>query len=451
MVERTGVDGLYLDGIGYDREIMKRVAKVMARANPHSRMNYHGGDTWSMPWDPDRRVSTANQTMEHFAYVSNLWFGELFDYEMPPDYWLVEISGLPFGVTGEMLEYQNGGNPYRAMIYGMTGRLHPSAPAMWRFWDDVGIQQGQMIGYWQPECPVRTNRPDVLATVYRKPGKAVIALAHWPGERSRSQASARAAAKPPTLDGRIDPGEWDAAARLTNFSVLGAKTLPNQQTEAFVTHDAENLYIAFRCAASAAPKAAVKDRDGQVWTDDAVEVFLQPDVDRRDYYQFVGNSAGVFFDALKQDGAWNGPWVYHASVSEGRWEGELSVPFKALGMRAPTEGAAIGLNICRDQQNPSAQSSSWAPASSSYHDTNIFGRLTFSEQRPPTREEPIDPGAAAKAIGVRLDINWKALGLDPAKATLTAPAIDSFQQPAKFRPGDEIPVAPSKGWLFVLQ
>ena len=30
----VGVDGIYLDGIGYDREIMKRVRKVMDRAQP---------------------------------------------------------------------------------------------------------------------------------------------------------------------------------------------------------------------------------------------------------------------------------------------------------------------------------------------------------------------------------------------------------------------------------
>ncbi|MBM3501095.1 MAG: hypothetical protein FJX74_20785, partial [Armatimonadetes bacterium] len=53
----TGVDGLYLDGIGYDREIMKRVAKVMARTDPGYRINFHSGDNWSPPWDRLREAS----------------------------------------------------------------------------------------------------------------------------------------------------------------------------------------------------------------------------------------------------------------------------------------------------------------------------------------------------------------------------------------------------------
>ena len=56
--------------------------------------------------------------MEHFPYINSLWFGEGYDYDETPDYWLVEISGIPFGLYGEMLK--GGGNPWRGMLYGMT-------------------------------------------------------------------------------------------------------------------------------------------------------------------------------------------------------------------------------------------------------------------------------------------------------------------------------------------
>lgn len=177
LLQNTGIDGLYLDGIGYDREIMKRIAKVMHRANPRSRINFHSGNNYDfMDW----HTSPANSYMEHFPYVSNLWFGEMYDYNLGPDYWLVEISGLPFGLTSEMLNYENGGNAYRGMLYGMTGRQHPSVTAMWAFWDSFGIQSAEWIGYWQANCPVRSRRPGVLATVYRRSGRSLIALAHWP-------------------------------------------------------------------------------------------------------------------------------------------------------------------------------------------------------------------------------------------------------------------------------
>ncbi|GBC95237.1 hypothetical protein HRbin16_01024 [bacterium HR16] len=182
LIERTGIDGLYLDGIGYDREIMKRVRRVMKKANPNSRIDFHSGDNWSPPWLSEPPLSSpANEYMEHFPYLDTLWLGELYDYNLPPDYWLVEISGIPFGLMGDML--QDGGNPYRGMIYGMTGReRHPSTAHIWQLWDDFGIQDAEMLGYWRKECPVRTDHPDVLVTVYRKKGKSLLALASWAKE-----------------------------------------------------------------------------------------------------------------------------------------------------------------------------------------------------------------------------------------------------------------------------
>ncbi|MBI2301000.1 MAG: hypothetical protein HYU66_18975 [Armatimonadetes bacterium] len=176
LMRNTGVDGLYLDGIGYDREIMKRVARVMRRANPGYRINFHCGNDYDYL---DHHVSPLNEYLEHLPYMTTLWIGEMYDYNRSPDYWLVEISGLPFGLTSEMLNYENGGNAYRGMVYGMSGRQHPSAPAMWRLWDEWGIEKSEMMGYWRPECPVRTNQKDVLATVYRQKGKALICLASW--------------------------------------------------------------------------------------------------------------------------------------------------------------------------------------------------------------------------------------------------------------------------------
>jgi hypothetical protein len=176
LIGNTGLDGLYLDGIGYDREIMKRVRKVMDRARPGCLIDFHSGNEF--PFN-DLRVSPANKYMEHFPYINSLWFGEGYDYDETPDYWLVEISGIPFGLYGEML--QGGGNPWRGMIYGMTSRLGWGGDPrpIWKVWDDFGIQDATMQGYWNPACPVKTDQPDVLATAYVKKGKTLVALASW--------------------------------------------------------------------------------------------------------------------------------------------------------------------------------------------------------------------------------------------------------------------------------
>ena len=446
----TGLDGLYLDGISYDRKITKRVAKVMARNDPGSRIQCHGGDCWSPSWDPDRLVSTANAYLEHFPYLSNLWFGELYDYNMPPDYWLVEMSGIPFGLTGEMLNYQTGGNPYRGMIYGMSGRQHPSAPGMWRFWDEFGIQDAEWLGYWDKRCPVTTDDPSVLATVYRRPDKSLIALAHWPAQRKRPTAVAQETSQAPTIDGRLSPGEWDSAARLTGFTLHDDDSRAPDQTVAFLTRDQERLYVAFECAQSAGkPKAAITQRDGNVWEDDAVELFLQPDINAGEYYQFIGNSAGAIFDARStQNSAWNGDWAYKTSIGEGSWTGELSIPLASLGIVPGHGDTTLGLNICRDQQVPAARASCWSPVSGSFHNTALFGRLTLSTADPSTRETGEQAGP--RTVPVRLSIDWKALGLNATKTILTAPQIAGFQPAARFSPGDAIPIEPGKGMLLVV-
>ncbi|MFH1743681.1 MAG: glycoside hydrolase domain-containing protein, partial [bacterium] len=176
LLRNVKIDGLYLDGIGYDREIMKRVRKVLDRERPGSLIDFHSGNNFH----PQYGLSNcANQYMEHFPYIDSLWFGEGFDYNESPDFWLVEVSGIPFGLYGDML--QGGGNPWRGMVYGMTCRYYYDADpgAVWRFWDGFGIHEAQMIGYWVSSCPVRTGRGDVLATVYRKPRKTLISLASW--------------------------------------------------------------------------------------------------------------------------------------------------------------------------------------------------------------------------------------------------------------------------------
>ena len=96
------------------------------------------------------------------------------------DYWLVEISGIPFGLFGgdarRGREY-----PWRGMVYGMTNRLSwcGDPRPIWKLWDDFGIRHARMIGYWEKNCPVRSGRNEVLATAYVRKGKTLVALASW--------------------------------------------------------------------------------------------------------------------------------------------------------------------------------------------------------------------------------------------------------------------------------
>jgi hypothetical protein len=176
LVDHVGIDGLYLDDVAFDRSTMKRVRKVLARGRPDPVIDLHSANQFDAR---DGFASSANLYLEHFPYIDRLWFGEYFDYNSPPDYWLIEISGIPFGLMGEML--QDGGNPWRGMLFGMTDRLPYSGDPrpLWKLWDSFAIQNTKMIGYWVPDSPVKTNRDDVLATVYQGKRRALVAVASW--------------------------------------------------------------------------------------------------------------------------------------------------------------------------------------------------------------------------------------------------------------------------------
>ncbi|SFP71642.1 glycoside hydrolase domain-containing protein [Parafilimonas terrae] len=179
LTQNVGIDGIYLDDVAFDRITMKRIKRVLTADGHPGIIDLHSANQYNKN---DGFNNSANLYMEHFPYLNRLWFGEYFDYEKnSPDFFLTEVSGIPFGLMGEML--QDGGNAWRGMIYGMTNRMPWSDNAdprpIWKVWDEFGMQGTKMIGYWSSNCPVKTTNDKVLATVYKKDGKALISIASW--------------------------------------------------------------------------------------------------------------------------------------------------------------------------------------------------------------------------------------------------------------------------------
>ncbi|MGJ1404817.1 glycoside hydrolase domain-containing protein [Sphingobacterium siyangense] len=178
LVDHIGIDGIYLDDVAFDRVTMKRIKRVLTKNGKPGLIDLHSANQYNKS---DGFNNSANLYLEHFPYINRLWFGEYFDYENnQPDFFLTEVSGIPFGLMGEML--QDGGNPWRGMLYGMTNRMpyQKLTPAdLWRAWDQFGIKGSKMIGYWSPNIPVKTDHDKVLTTVYSRAGKAMVAIASW--------------------------------------------------------------------------------------------------------------------------------------------------------------------------------------------------------------------------------------------------------------------------------
>lgn len=187
LTQNVGIDGIYLDDVAFDRITMKRIKRVLTKDGHPGIIDLHSANQYNKN---DGFNNSANLYMEHFPYLNRLWFGEYFDYEKnDPDFFLTEVSGIPFGLMGEML--QGGGNPWRGMIYGMTNRMPWSDNAdprpIWKVWDDFGMKGTEMIGYWVENNPVKTNNEKVLATIYKKKGKVLISIASWADDNAEIQ------------------------------------------------------------------------------------------------------------------------------------------------------------------------------------------------------------------------------------------------------------------------
>ena len=131
---------------------------------------------------------------------------------------MTEVAGLPFGLMGEML--QDGGHPYRGLLYGMTARKYGDVDPrpVWGMMRDFGIAESRMLGYWLDDPPVRTGHGRVLATAYVRPERILIALASWSNrdetltlelDRDALGIQEGYRARAPRVDGLQDGGEVD--------------------------------------------------------------------------------------------------------------------------------------------------------------------------------------------------------------------------------------------------
>lgn len=183
MVNNLKIDGIYIDDCSLDRFTICRARKILDDGRPSARIDMH---SWNHFNKYAGYASCLNLYMDLLPYIDPLWIGEGRNYDTPPDYWLVEIAGIPFGLPGQMLE--GGGNPWRGMIYGMTNRAGWTGTPpdnIWKFWDQYHIQQKEMIGYWDKNCPITSSNDSVKVTLYKGKMQTIIAVANF-GQTAQS-------------------------------------------------------------------------------------------------------------------------------------------------------------------------------------------------------------------------------------------------------------------------
>ncbi len=177
MVKNLGIDGIYIDDSALDRYTLMRARKVIDNTRPEGRMDLH---SWNHFNNWAGWTNCLNLYMDMLPYFDLVWIGEGRDYNRAPDHWLIEVSGIPFGLPGQMLE--GGGNPWRGMVYGITNRagwVKNSPEHLWEFFDEYNFSKKELLGYWEEDCPVKCNNNTCEASVYRGDESSVIAVANW--------------------------------------------------------------------------------------------------------------------------------------------------------------------------------------------------------------------------------------------------------------------------------
>ncbi|MBI4028698.1 MAG: hypothetical protein HY360_27215 [Verrucomicrobia bacterium] len=168
--------------------------------------------------------------------------------------------------------------------------------------------------------------------------------------------------KKPMIDGVFSADEWSAAVGIKRgFMNIYNHCAVERQSDCYLSADNEKLYVCVRTPPRRGGlKTTITNRDGSVWADESVEIYINPDVGQKtiaDVYQLVVNAAGAVFDQRvkvsigQNEAIWNCKGLEAASAfQEDWWILEMAIPLAEVGVKP---GQPFGLNVARNLCNPS--------------------------------------------------------------------------------------------------
>ncbi len=197
----------------------------------------------------------------------------------------------------------------------------------------------------------------------------------------------------PTAQELAAVASWPQASALTGFSGLSSGQLSRLQPVVWLARTEAALVVAWRVPRlGQAPFAkGVGDRDGAVWNDDAVEIFIDPGHTHRAYSQLIVNPAGALYDGRGRDPSWSSTAEIGVAESATAWAGTCTLAFAALAVPPPEAGTVWSCNLAFDRspaQRPGTGWQSeeavivWSAVNAVLHEADRFGHLLFAAQRP---------------------------------------------------------------------
>jgi hypothetical protein len=165
---------------------------------------------------------------------------------------------------------------------------------------------------------------------------------------------------------------------------------PKQATRVRSAWSAGAWHLLFQMD-DAYPWATLTGSDGPLWTEEVIEVFVDPVGDLDSYFEIEVNPLGTVTDLVLRRVAsgWRKEFGWHAAGLESRvrltpggWEAELTIPFASVGPPEPAAGQVWRVNFLRIDRPLGAGSqpelSAWSPTGlRNFHRPECFGELEF--------------------------------------------------------------------------
>lgn len=191
--------------------------------------------------------------------------------------------------------------------------------------------------------------------------------------------------QPPVIDGDLGDACWAEQTQVDNFRDPLSGEPAKAQTYFRALYDQDALYLAVLCREPDMNglRANLRGHDDDLWTDDCVEVMLDPTNQRQSYAHLIVNPNGALYDAWVADGGADVDLDYEsgAQVAARRnadsWQVEMRIPFSGLRL-ARDARPEWGFQVCRERKAGGGELSCWSPpGAEGFHHPAAFGTLSF--------------------------------------------------------------------------
>lgn len=171
--DRLQVDGIRTDMT--DRRITRRLRSLLDEVCPDGFLDTITGNNFR---PENGMINPMGQYLESLPILDSIVFADGFSYGAGPDYYLVELSGVPFGVNASFYTDE----PYKSLLYGVLPQMSKEDRGLdnlWKYCDSFGLEESTFTGYWQSPSPLEIEDKNILASVYKKDSQLLIVVVNW--------------------------------------------------------------------------------------------------------------------------------------------------------------------------------------------------------------------------------------------------------------------------------